>query len=128
VTYRGRPVAGAAVAFLAQGVSRPASGDTNDSGEFRLTTFEPNDGAVAGAHTVTVTKFSEQPAPPPPPVEQSPDQEVDPAVIEKAMREHVQRVEKARSELPLKYANFNTSDLRFEVVRGENDFNIQLVD
>jgi hypothetical protein len=58
VSYQGKPVAGAAVAFLAKGAPRPAIGTTDAQGNFRLTTFTADDGAVPGEHLVTVEKFS----------------------------------------------------------------------
>ena len=58
VTYEGKPVEGASVAFWTDGAPRAALGVTNAQGEFQLTTFESGDGAVPGEHTVTVTKTS----------------------------------------------------------------------
>ncbi len=57
VTYKGKPVAGAQVTFMAkQGGARAAGGTTDPQGNYKLTTFESNDGAVLGAHTVTISK------------------------------------------------------------------------
>src|SRR5688500_1432938 len=56
VTYQGRPVTGASVAFLAPGAPRLAVGTTDGAGNYRLTTFESGDGAIAGTHVVTVRK------------------------------------------------------------------------
>jgi hypothetical protein len=53
---------------------------------------------------------------------------VDPAAIERAMQQTAQQMQEARSELPAKYADRNTSDLRFDVAAGDNDFEIVLVD
>ena len=128
VTYRGKPVAGASVAFLAPGAPRFAVGTTDDAGRFSLTTYEPDDGAVIGTHVVTVQKISVQPGPT---YAMPDDGKIDNAAIERAMQEAAMRVEaaeKAGSELPAKYANHDTSDLRLEVVDGENDFKIELID
>ena len=57
VTYNGEPVEGASVAFIPEN-GRPASGTTDASGKFTLSTFESGDGAVPGKHTVAI---SEQP-------------------------------------------------------------------
>jgi len=58
VTYKGQPVEGATVVFvpnLPQG--KAASGKTDSNGAFAMTTFESEDGAVAGDYKVTVTKI-----------------------------------------------------------------------
>jgi hypothetical protein len=128
IVYRGKPVAGASVAFLAPGAPRLAVGTTDDAGRFSLTTYEPDDGAVLGTHVVTVQKLAMQPGPS---YEVPGDGKFDNAAIERAMQEAAMRVEaaeKAGSELPARYANHNTSDLRLEVVEGENDFKIELGD
>ena len=57
VTYKGKAVEGATVGFLCEGAPRMASGITDKDGKFTLTTYEPNDGAIPGKHTVTVTKM-----------------------------------------------------------------------
>lgn len=55
VILDGRPVAGAAVLFAPDAGGRPATGQTDEEGRFKLTTFEEHDGAVVGTHKVTVT-------------------------------------------------------------------------
>jgi hypothetical protein len=120
VTYQGKPVADASVAFLAPGAPSPASGTTDADGRFTLSTFAQGDGAVAGTHVVTVKKLSLQPAGP-----------IPPADIEEAMRQQAQQIakaEKSGSLLPEKYAAESTTDLRLEVVDGENFFEIKLAD
>jgi hypothetical protein len=52
--YNGQPAREARVIFTPKS-GRPASGNTDDQGRFVLSTFESNDGAVAGVHTVTVS-------------------------------------------------------------------------
>ena len=55
VTFRGQPVAGAAVNFLSE--TGPAAwGSTDQQGRFQLTTFDTNDGAAAGSYGVTISK------------------------------------------------------------------------
>jgi hypothetical protein len=128
VTYKGKPVVGASVAFLAPGASRHAVGRTDEAGKFQLTTFEPNDGAIPGTHVVTVSKTE---SPPGPSYVASPDGRIDPAAIERAMREaaiQIEQAEKAGSGLPDKYADHSKSDLRLEVVSGPNHFEIELKD
>jgi hypothetical protein len=58
VTLDGRPVEGAVVGFLPKGGGRPATGTTDASGAFTLTTFDEGDGALPGVHLVTVTNRS----------------------------------------------------------------------
>jgi hypothetical protein len=131
VTYRGKPVADATVTFLAPGAPRLASGETDASGRFRLTTFEPDDGAIPGTHVVAVKKYGDEPRAPIVMDVENMEAEVTAKDIEEAMMqtaEQVKKSAKAGSLLPAKYASRNTSDLRFEVVRGENEFNIDLVD
>ncbi len=55
VTFQGSPLAEADVAFTPEG-GRPATGKTDAAGQFRLTTFRTNDGAMIGQHIVTVCK------------------------------------------------------------------------
>ena len=55
VTLDGRPLQGATVHFIAQDPEgRNALGSTNAEGVFRLSTFEPDDGALPGSYKVIV--------------------------------------------------------------------------
>ncbi len=56
VTYNGEPVEGATVIFHSVTENVAARGLTDAQGNFRLQTYTPNDGAVAGEHKVTVKK------------------------------------------------------------------------
>ena len=57
VKVAGQPVPGIVVSFLpAQG--RPASGTTDSSGNFKLSTLSKEDGAVAGKHRVSFAMSS----------------------------------------------------------------------
>ena len=61
VTLKGQPLADAVVSFYpAQG--RPANGQTNAQGEFSLSTFKPNDGALPGSYQVGITEPAVMPA------------------------------------------------------------------
>jgi hypothetical protein len=62
VIYKGQPVPDADVTFFCAEKERSAFGRTDSNGQFRLTTFGPNDGAVAGKHVVMVVK--QEAAPP----------------------------------------------------------------
>ena len=125
VIYKDRAVAGAHVSLIGEHAPRFAVGTTDEAGKFELTTFEPGDGAVLGAHTVTVSK----------PAVEIETTSVDPtldrdaylAVLERAAERAI-KAQAAGSLLPAKYADQKTSDLRVEVVRGGNDFTIELID
>lgn len=60
VTFKGAPVEGANVTFspTSAEASRSAAGATDASGKFSLTTFDTNDGAIAGEHLVTIVKVA----------------------------------------------------------------------
>lgn len=129
VTYRGQPVDGAVVTFISPGAPRYAMGKTDAQGKFSLTTYEPDDGAFAGTHTVLVVKKPTRA--PAAEAAAAPEAPVKPADIDRAMMQQAREAQKAknaRSLLPEKYANEATSDLKFQVVEGENTFEIALKD
>jgi hypothetical protein len=132
VTYRGRPVAGATVCFLCPGAPRPAIGTTDASGNYELTTFEPNDGAVVGTHVVTVRKFSTAVGTARVPVTTDQAGDAMAGAIEQAMQQtarQMQDSERAGAQpLPPKYADRKTSDLRKEVRAGDNTVDIELLE
>ena len=70
VTYNGKPLVGADITFANAEAGRSSFGRTNDKGEYQLTTFSSNDGAVAGKSVVTIMKFET-----PPPTVNQPDVE-----------------------------------------------------
>ena len=60
VTLDGKPVKGATVYFYAIGderEGRPAFGQTNENGEFQLSTLGNNDGALKRKYKVVVTQY-----------------------------------------------------------------------
>jgi hypothetical protein len=134
VTYRGQPVAGATVVFLCSGAPRLAVGKTDERGEYQLTTYEKNDGAMIGNHVVTVKKRSPGTETPDPSVAGTGEAlqgEALAKAIAQSMRESSQQAkqaEKAGSLVPAKYAYLKSSDLRKDVVDGENVINIDLTD
>lgn len=73
VTYQGKPLPEALVLFRSKDGKWTASGRTDTDGKYKLTTFNPGDGAPAGEYLVSVTAFEspsaaedeEKPAPPP---------------------------------------------------------------
>lgn len=125
ITYQGKPLAGASVTFFADGASRAAVGKTDAAGSFQLTTYKPHDGAVPGLHVVTVKKYNTEPPPLP---TAPPDGEVDPADEAKYTAAMVRWSETAKIAVPRRYTDQKTSDLRREVVAGENSFEIDLAD
>jgi hypothetical protein len=56
VMYKGQPLEGASVSFWGDGSGRPALGLTDAAGKFKLSTYDPGDGAAPGDHKVTVSK------------------------------------------------------------------------
>lgn len=59
VTFQGKPVEGAQVAFFCpQAGGRPAIGKTDAEGHYTLSTFGVNDGALIGRHSATISKFA----------------------------------------------------------------------
>ncbi len=65
VIHKGKPAEGVMVTFVPE-KGRPASGITDVSGRFVLSTLKPGDGAVPGKHAVTLTEsFQDNPPPMP---------------------------------------------------------------
>lgn len=125
VTYHGQPLVDAAVTFMADGASRAAVGKTDQAGSFQLTTYEQHDGAVPGSHVITVKKYDSEP--PSPPVA-SADGSVDPAAEANYTAAMARWQMTAKLAVPQKYTDRKTSDLRREVMAGENVFEIELTD
>ncbi len=109
VQYNGEPLEGASVVLRSESEPRAAYGVSDASGEFKLTTFEQDDGAVAGMHQVRITKIETKEAPAP----VDPEANVIPA-------EEV-------SLLPARYGDFTKSGLTAEVIPdGANRFEFML--
>ena len=111
VTYKNEPVAGATVTFWAASAPRAAIGQTDAKGNFQLTTFDPNDGAIVGTHTVTVTK----------PPESAPANATEMATAKAATAP-------TKPPLPTKYARADSTPLKFEVKSGPNTAPLELTD
>jgi len=104
VLYKGQPVDGAVVTFSPQ-EGNPGTGRTGSDGRFVLTTYNAEDGAVPGKHTVTVQLF---------PDGGLPGMEVESTGV---------------TGIPNKYADPEASPLSREVKAGEeNDFTLELED
>lgn len=109
VALEGKPVAGATVLFMPEDDEggRPASGYTLPDGTFRLTTYKPDDGALAGTYRVVVQKTSA-----------AKDRgEAERSAMERAKAKFEDKsAQKARkSALPEVYAKFETTPLRCTV-------------
>jgi hypothetical protein len=126
VTFKGAPVEGATVTFFSEKSPRPASGVTDATGKFKLTSYDTNDGAVAGEHTVAISKASA--------ASQAP------AMTKENMKEKMANDIKMMSggkmsdikpqlDLPAKYADAKTSGEKRTVVKGDlNDFKFELTE
>jgi hypothetical protein len=100
LTFNGQPAEGAEVMFNPK-TGRMASGVTDASGKFSLSTAKPNDGAMPGEYTVTLFEYYPPDKPPkmPPPGQPLP------------------------SRFPPKFADPATSPLAATVERGkQNEF------
>ncbi len=111
VVFNGQPMANVTVTFMKVGAPRHSFGETNENGEFSLTTFDPQDGAYIGLNKVVVSQPAEPVDPAagvaPPPVEVAPPPK--PPV------------------LPVKYNQITTTDLTAEVQAGTNQLELQLL-
>tara|TARA_R110002111_G_scaffold262694_1_gene340234 strand:- start:185123 stop:185542 length:420 start_codon:yes stop_codon:yes gene_type:complete len=99
VTYQGKPVPDATVMLYPVKGRKPASGRSDASGKFSLTTFKKNDGAIPGEHKVTVNAFESTP----------------------------QGVS-MKSAIPVKYSNQASSPLAITVSEAEPELKLELVD
>lgn len=124
VIYKGKSVSSATVTFIGKS-PRFAIGTTDDAGIFQLSTFEPNDGAVLGSNSVTLSKA----AVPTEAIGVDPKAGRDAylAAMDRAAEKAI-KAQAAGSLLPAKYADAKTTDIHLDVIRGENDFTIELHD
>ena len=125
VLYKGEPVEGATVSFWAKKAPRAASGVSNARGDFSLSLFGANDGAIAGENTITVTKAAtgEKPV-------SNLDMLNNPGALANSSAARGTGAQEAPKNLiPEKYSNQETSILRETVTeKGPNKFVLQLVD
>lgn len=128
VTLGGKPVDGAMVTFVPSSGQKVAIGSTNADGQFKLSTFNPSDGAQPGEYKVTVTKFSVPPTGSPPPLE--PGVLADGNITESyAPPKANERAEASKDKnlLPEKYASDATSGLIATVAENNgNNFDFEL--
>jgi hypothetical protein len=106
VTYQGKPIEKGTVTFISTDSERPnATGDIN-GGSYTIQTTEPGDGAVVGDYKVVIS-------------------DIDPNLANTALPGAP--VKKAKSALPKKYLNADTSELTVKVESGSQtkDFDLQ---
>jgi hypothetical protein len=130
VTLNGEPVEGATVVFQpATGSGMAASGLTNSSGVFNLTTSVAGDGAMPGNYKISVSK-----------VDSGPVEDVSGLSFEEALKKsqeaELAKMKKANAKgelpppadlLPAKYKSFDSSGLTYEVKSGqENHVKLEL--
>jgi hypothetical protein len=127
VTFRGDPVADAKVTFHATVEDgRSASGKTDGSGNFRLTTFRKDDGAVPGDYAISISKFEPGGGGGGAMSGEDPSAAADyGAMMEAAARGETAKL--GKELLPEKYANPAESGLTRSVVKGQrNEFEFEL--
>lgn len=120
VHYNGRPVEGVTVTFASPRSPRTSTGMTNANGEFQLTTFDANDGAVVGENVVSIRR--DQPA------SDSKVSEMDATEYAEAMQSgRGMPRQETKNTIPARYADFEKSSLKRSVVEGElNEFHFEL--
>jgi len=110
ITYRGSPVADAVVNFVSLQGNPVATGKTDSSGQYFLTTYDARDGAAAGDYIVLATK-----------VEVPPESEQEPM-------EYPGDQNRSKLLLPAKYGSSQKSPLAATVSdnpsRNHFDFNL----
>lgn len=118
VTYKGEPVEGATVTFHSSSPDgRGATGRTDESGNYQLTTFEAGDGAIPGSYQVTVVKTVKEGE-----------------LSEEETNAYYERGEtpppvQTKELLPLKYKEAGSSGLAADVAEGgDNEFSFELTD
>lgn len=99
VTYQGKPVPDASIMFYPLQGRKPATGRTDPQGKFTLRTFEKADGAIPGAHQVTVNAYESTP-------------------------EGVSM----KSAIPIKYSSPTTTPLKITVSESNPEIKLELTD
>ncbi len=122
VKYKGQPVSGAVVNLFMEGAPRSASGTTDDNGNYKLTTFDTNDGAIVGTHKVTVVKPFAMP------LGKEPTQLTADDLLKITKEGKLEEMKKPGGDLPAKYADVKTSKLQLTIEAGENQKDIELED
>lgn len=124
VTYKGNPVEGAVVNFHPEKGPK-ASGTTDSSGVYSLTTYDTGDGAIAGEHKVTISKVTSSAG-----GEDDIDLDDPGEAYGSAMGggEDGTGGEQIEQHLPEKYADLNSTPEKRNVAESANEFNFELTD
>jgi hypothetical protein len=122
VSLDGQPVEGATVSFFPKDGQKPANGETDSSGQFVLTTFNVNDGAMVGTFNVSVARYPKNDVVGTPGgTPYNPDMESDPILSNKPGGSVDD------NDLPKKFADPETSGLTATAAdSGSNVFNFEL--
>ena len=122
VTLKGTPLAGADVVFVPEDQGGQAAfGKTDDSGTYKLTTFEQGDGAVAGKYKVKVSKLDAPKSGGSGKVFASSEEE-----LEFYSPEDGDKVQISKNLVPKKFTDHNTSGLAHAVAAAASTFDIKL--
>jgi hypothetical protein len=115
ITYNGKPLANAAIAFVPFGAgANAATGTTNASGNFILTTFKTDDGAIPGTYGISIAAVIDD--------NRNPDGT-------QIYSDEDPRWKPPKSSIPVRYSNPKKSELTAEVVAGKpNVFDFPLKD
>ncbi len=120
VTYKGQPLAVAAVTFVPQEKTlgtRPANAFTDENGRFTLMTLDPDDGILPGEYIVTVSKYTST--------------KIDEEAALKARRGEgpMPKMAPQKPLVPEKYMSQKTTDLKCTIgSKGDKNIVIELKD
>jgi hypothetical protein len=124
VTLNGEPVDGATVTFVPSGEGQAASAVTDASGNYALSTFGADDGAVPGQYNVKIVKY-----PGSEPAAAGAGGEYTDEMYQEGYGGAADTGEEAAEPenlLPEKYADASTSGLTATVQEGDNNFDFAL--
>ena len=129
VTLDGTPVEGANVVFApTSGSGTAASGVTDASGRYQLTTQDPNDGALAGSYVVMISKTETEPSAAAAAVKPGMSaEEATKAAMEARDKSGEADEPQVSDKLPAKYKDPAASGFKAEVSKGgQTEFNFEL--
>ncbi|MFN7873975.1 MAG: carboxypeptidase-like regulatory domain-containing protein [Pirellula sp.] len=122
VTYKGKPVDDATVVFVpTKDKGFPATGVTDKAGNFLLTSFVSNDGAVPGAYSIKVSKLDYKDADAAnAQIFQNSEEESASYQLDEGSTKPVKNL------IPEKFSNPTTSGLTYTVPESESTYDIEL--